>query len=324
MNRWTIFFYICYDNELSIYLINDLKKLCKPKYTGKKVTYHFLISTRKGTIHSRIKDEINLEKIIYKNKDATVFQSSNTLDMSDPYILENFLKIGKTLDPARKYAFFYNGGSTGSSLNVGKNYFLIKDFVKCVKNVNMHFDILAFDSCLMATIETAYECRKITDYIIASEQYEGGVGLNSEILIKEFWKKDFNIKNICISISNEYIKQVNNKKLLQKGDTINDYRDSSVISTSHINQLVNFINKYCEINIKKSYLIDPIFSNETYYADLFSSCKLIDSKNKHMFNKIFKDVVIHYKQNEGMKRLKNSLKYNGLSFLFDKKILNYY
>lgn len=50
------------------------------------------------------------------------------------------------------------------------------------------FDIVVFDSCLMATIEQAYQYREVADYLIASQTFVGRPGLNLGAAVVEYLK----------------------------------------------------------------------------------------------------------------------------------------
>ena len=45
-----------------------------------------------------------------------------------------------------------------------------------LKNGGVKFDIIGFDACLMATLETALVARQYGDYLVASEAVEPGTG----------------------------------------------------------------------------------------------------------------------------------------------------
>lgn len=50
---------------------------------------------------------------------------------------------------------------------------------------NVRFDIVAYDACLMAMVETAYSLRKVTDFLVASQELELGAGWDHTRVLKK-------------------------------------------------------------------------------------------------------------------------------------------
>ena len=65
------------------------------------------------------------------------------------------------MDPAPGALTTRSFGDTGRSID-------ITDFAAAVKAQNYRTDYLLFDACFMANIETLYDLRECTDYVIAA------------------------------------------------------------------------------------------------------------------------------------------------------------
>lgn len=53
----------------------------------------------------------------------------------------------------------------------------------------VRFDIVAYDACLMAMVETAYSLRKVTDFLVASQELELGAGWDHTRVLKKLAAK---------------------------------------------------------------------------------------------------------------------------------------
>lgn len=97
-------------------------------------------------------------------------------DATDKQTLSDFIKWGTEYAPAQRYVlvmwdhgFGINGGFGSDELNRGKTM-SVSDLCGAIGESNTHFDIIAFDACLMGGIETAYGLKNYADYLIASQE----------------------------------------------------------------------------------------------------------------------------------------------------------
>jgi len=110
-------------------------------------------------------------------------------NMSNPDVLANFVAFVSETYPSKR-AFLdledHGGGWTGCNqdVNSGNSLMGVLDLQKGIKEPNKFIDILGYDECLMANIETVYQLRneKIA-YWLASEETEGGPGWNYNLLL---------------------------------------------------------------------------------------------------------------------------------------------
>lgn len=103
---------------------------------------------------------------------------------TDPATFEEILRHVTTQYPSRRHALVMWSHGSGwipparnntigidnltNSLNNRGSELEIADMRQALDNLNLHFDYIMFDACFMQCIETAYELRHNTDYIIAS------------------------------------------------------------------------------------------------------------------------------------------------------------
>lgn len=102
--------------------------------------------------------------------------------MVDPATLADFIKYGKATYPADRYMLVmwdHGGGSLtgyGYDQNFKNDSMTLDELATALKNGGCTFDVIGFDACLMATLETAMVLEPYADYMVASEETEPGIG----------------------------------------------------------------------------------------------------------------------------------------------------
>ena len=103
--------------------------------------------------------------------------------MTDPATLTEFIRYCKKKYPANRneLIFWDHGGGSLSGYgydekNPRAGSMTLDGINKALKNADMKFDFIGFDTCLMATVENALMLSKYADYMVASEETEPGVG----------------------------------------------------------------------------------------------------------------------------------------------------
>ncbi len=102
--------------------------------------------------------------------------------MVDPNTLSDFIKYSKKNYPADRYMLImwdHGGGSLsayGYDQHFPNNSMTLDEIATALKNGGCSFDMIGFDACLMATLETAIVLEPSADYMIASEEVEPGIG----------------------------------------------------------------------------------------------------------------------------------------------------
>lgn len=102
--------------------------------------------------------------------------------MTDPDTLSDFIQYCKSEYPADRYMLImwdHGGGSItgyGYDENFPNGSMDLGQFNKALKAGGVKFDLIGFDACLMATLETALVSEPYADYLVASEATEPGTG----------------------------------------------------------------------------------------------------------------------------------------------------
>jgi len=102
--------------------------------------------------------------------------------MTDPNTLTDFISYCKSNFSANRYSLIFwdhGGGSAkgfGYDEHVPNTTMTLDEINTALKNANCEFDFIGFDACLMATYETAIMLDRYSDYLIASEETEPGIG----------------------------------------------------------------------------------------------------------------------------------------------------
>jgi hypothetical protein len=102
--------------------------------------------------------------------------------MVDPDTLSDFIQYCKANYPADRYmlVMWDHGGGSLSGYGYDQNYpndgMTLDEIATALKDGGCAFDLVGFDACLMATLETAMVLEPYADYMIASEEVEPGSG----------------------------------------------------------------------------------------------------------------------------------------------------
>lgn len=129
-----------------------------------------------------------IERYVYDSEGLTQLQQLPLDNMGDPSVLADFLSFASTNYPAEKQMMlFWNhgGGSvTGAAFDELYDYDSLT-LPEMYQAFNQTFtlseeepplELIGFDTCLMATLDTAYTFSDIGKYLVASEETEPGNG----------------------------------------------------------------------------------------------------------------------------------------------------
>ena len=102
--------------------------------------------------------------------------------MTDPAVLSDFIQYCAQEAPADRYMLIFWDHGAGSVSGYGHDEQFpndtmdIGEIARALKAGGVKFDIVGFDACLMATLETAMAVEPYADYLLASEETEPGTG----------------------------------------------------------------------------------------------------------------------------------------------------
>ncbi len=185
---WAIYWYLC-GSDLETYgsaATNDLYEMMDVQLPeGVKI----IIQTG-GTYEwqNNIIDSSCIQRYVYDCNGFSHIEDVESASMGDPNVLADFLKFATENYPAdRTMVNFWNhGGGTltgaafdelydSDSLTLDELYTSFES-VFTTENEVAPIDIVGFDTCLMATIDTAGVFYPFADYLVASEELEPGNG----------------------------------------------------------------------------------------------------------------------------------------------------
>jgi len=162
-------------------LTNDLNEIL---LAAPNENCHVLLQTG-GTIqyHNDWMTNRKAERFRVAGKELRRIDCNITTKASDPQTLTDFIKWGVKEAPSQRYilvlwdhGYGIKGGFGADELN-GNKTMAVSDISAAIANSGVFFDIIAFDACLMGTVETAYALRYHTKYLIASEEATPACGL---------------------------------------------------------------------------------------------------------------------------------------------------
>ena len=119
-----------------------------------------------------------------QNKDLKKIEDNfGNATMTEPANLTRFIKYcAKNYKADRNMLIFWDhgGGSVSGygydETDPNASSMTLTKIDSALKDAGVKFDVIGFDACLMATLETAFVCNNHADYLIASEESEPGTG----------------------------------------------------------------------------------------------------------------------------------------------------
>jgi len=132
-----------------------------------------------------IEENGNGRYLIKDGKLTMIERLEDTLCMTEPQTLTDFLDFAKREYPADRYMLVLWDHGGGFSLGYGddklnrrkdQSTMLVNEMTEAIANSGMKFDLIGFDACLMQNMETALSLEPYADFLLASEESEGGYG----------------------------------------------------------------------------------------------------------------------------------------------------
>ncbi|MDO4403796.1 MAG: clostripain-related cysteine peptidase [Atopobiaceae bacterium] len=125
--------------------------------------------------------------IVHDGKLEKVADLDSNMCMSDPQNLADFINWGRDNYPADRYmlALWDHGGGLSSGYGVDQvnkrtdvkiPMLAVNEICNAIAQSGMKFDIIGFDACLMQDLDVAAALEPYADYLLASEEVEGGFG----------------------------------------------------------------------------------------------------------------------------------------------------
>jgi len=124
-----------------------------------------------------------VERWVVNSQNFLRLKNPGKVAMTEPSELTDFIKYAADNFPANRYILILwdHGGGSETGYGYDENYpnkpSMSPDNIgKALKDSNIKFDIVGFDACLMANLETAMAIEPYADYMIGSEESEPGEG----------------------------------------------------------------------------------------------------------------------------------------------------
>lgn len=196
---WTVLAYICADNDLERFGLQDVNEMERVGSSDKVNIVAQLDRMREGLSGATISDgNWTGTRRYYVTKDDNMNKIASPMvgnlgeqDMGDKKTLAEFVKWGVKTYPADNVLIvIWNHGAgwlgvahdedSGRMLSMTDVSWALREGQKELSKVNKKaskFAIVDFDACLMGTIEVAYELSDVAQFLVASEENEPGQGM---------------------------------------------------------------------------------------------------------------------------------------------------
>ena len=189
-DTWAIYWYLCGSD-----LETDAGLATTDLYEMMEVTLPdnvFVVIEAGGseTWHNEFVDENYINRFLYSGNDLYKLETLPSRNMGDKKSFEDFLRFCTEEFPADHQAVIlwnHGGGSVAGvifdelygneSLSLHDMRYAF-DAVFQLSEKNPPIELIGFDACLMATVDTAYMFRDIAKYMVASQETEPGCGWN--------------------------------------------------------------------------------------------------------------------------------------------------
>ncbi len=182
-DKWTVMVYLDADNNLESFGVMNLQML-ESVGSSADVNFVVLMDTYSGTA-----------SLLYVRQGGSeVLADWGEVNMGDPATMAQFIKDAKKAAPAENYCFIswdHGGGWRGlnwddTSYELGEDDFMnMADLREAVVGGGVQFDVFAFDQCLMAQPEVAYEVIGYADYVVFSEETIYGQGFPYDMIASD-------------------------------------------------------------------------------------------------------------------------------------------
>ena len=186
--EWAIYWYLCGSDLESNHAAatNDLAEMMDVKLPE---NVKVVIQTGGSSVWQN--DIINadtLGRYVYDHNGFQLIEELPSASMGDAQTLKDFLLFGKEYYPAKRTAVVLWNHGGGSVTGVSFDELYEMDFLSLAEMYQAFaevfgedqqkppVDIIGFDTCLMATVDTAYIFSGIAKYLVASQEVEPGNG----------------------------------------------------------------------------------------------------------------------------------------------------
>ncbi len=340
--KWTVLHYGAGDNDVGVFIKQGVQRMERAGSTDTANVVSML----------DLPDQKCVTYYITKNRhfginSPVVKENGSNINMADPDTLAQFIAWGIKKYPSDYVAVILNshgGGSKGAMVEDYGHGFgdmmtpqeLKQAFSKAEEITGKKVDVLGFDACLMANMESVYELKDSANYIVASEETEiagrtWGLHLpvvgDKEVKIAGLWPYAQVLRGLEPSFLD---KLVNGKtevtpeefakhivKVASKHQK--DLQTMSAIDTSKIGKVAGAVDEFAKVILEATKDLDNVGilnkikdktkSFENVSKDLYHFCELIansdelqdetlKTKAKKVMSAIDEAVIAHQSEKE--------------------------
>ncbi len=218
---WTIAVYMGADNDLDPYAPKDLTEMAKG-LPEEGVECIVLVDRAKGAKtegDDRTDKVVRIRKGAGKDPQPEVLATPGELNIADPKVLQAFLSsVIKTFPAPRQALILWDhGGGWASLLNDtsapgtagGHDHMSLPNLRQAISGAlkdtgRTKLDLVGFDMCLMAQLETAAEIADLAEIMVASQAVEPGDGWPYEQILPSFGNESLGARRLGAQIVEAY------------------------------------------------------------------------------------------------------------------------
>ena len=226
---WTIAVYMGADNDLDPFALKDLKEM-ERGLPEEGVECIVLVDRAKGPTtegDDRTDRVVRIKRNTEKGLKSEVLARPGEVNMADPAVLQGFIASVIKTFPAQHYALIMwdHGGGCPSHLNdsdapgtaEGHDHLslpkLRQGISGALKDTGLKkLDLVGFDMCLMAQVETAAELSDLAQVMVASQALEPGEGWPYDQILPSFGKESLGARRLGAQIVDAFGKHYGGRK----------------------------------------------------------------------------------------------------------------
>jgi hypothetical protein len=200
-------------------------------------------------------DFTKVQRHIIRNQVITTIDDLGQQNMGEAKTLTDFIKWGVSKYPAKHYALVlwdHGAGINGFGFDDISNDILTLEEIKQAISEGYSssasimkgakFELIGFDSCLMATLEVATVLAPYSNYLVASQEIEPAWGWDYTAIFNSLnASADEDGRTLGKVIADSYMEQAKKKSQLGSGYDVQDTLTMSVVYLSKVNNVENAV-----------------------------------------------------------------------------------
>jgi len=277
---WTLVFYIDGDNDLEPFALKDLEEL-ERGIPDEYVECIVLVDLAEG--FSDVDGDWKDARVYRVRKDSSpavkseIIARPGEVNMGDPAVLGSFLSAALSTFPAQHHALIlwdHGGGWAAHAIDHnapgvpgGHDKLTLPRLRQAISEalgkVNLQkLDLIGFDMCLMAQLETATELLGLADTMVASQAVEPGDGWPYDQILPYFGKGTLGVRRLAAQIVEAYGKYYGERKERIATLSAIDLNETAAMAKA----LDNFTSRIAE-TIPNTW---PDVSRSLFYAEAYA------------------------------------------------------